>query len=211
MLVLAIIPFLERFFVARVAILSGLTAIFVVGTIVNRRRPMFLIPAIGIAVFAIPITWATLFIDHSGLFVVSCVLGSLFFAMTAIAILVEVVRHHLATVQSIVGATCVYLLLGLTWAMLYWGVDRVDTAALDIPHRRSVPYTVDGREVTAFSQMVYFSFVTMSTLGYGDISPTKQLTETLAWLQSVVGQFYLAVLVARLVSALAATKPEDGN
>ena len=59
----------------------------------------------------------------------------------------------------------------------------------------------DG-EPASFSQVVYFSFVTMSTLGYGDIVPETPLAQTLAWMQSVLGQFFLAVLVAWLVSAL---------
>jgi voltage-gated potassium channel Kch len=57
-------------------------------------------------------------------------------------------------------------------------------------------------EVTAFSQYVYFSFVTMSTLGYGDITPRSSIAQTLAWMQSVTGQFYIAVLVAWMVSEI---------
>ena len=55
-------------------------------------------------------------------------------------------------------------------------------------------------EVAEFSQFVYFSFVTMSTLGYGDITPQNSVAKTLTWMQSVTGQFYIAVLVAWMVS-----------
>ena len=57
-------------------------------------------------------------------------------------------------------------------------------------------------QVTSFSQMVYFSFVTMSTLGYGDITPRSPVAQTFAWMQSVAGQFYIAVLVAWMVSEI---------
>jgi uncharacterized membrane protein len=60
----------------------------------------------------------------------------------------------------------------------------------------------DDEEIAPFSEVVYFSFVTMSTLGYGDIVPETPVARTLAWMQSVLGQFYLAVLVAWLVNAI---------
>jgi hypothetical protein len=52
--------------------------------------------------------------------------------------------------------------------------------------------------------LTYFSFVTLTTVGYGDISPVTPATRTLAWIEAVTGQFYLAVIVAGLVSMLAA-------
>ena len=57
------------------------------------------------------------------------------------------------------------------------------------------------------SEFIYFSFVTMATLGYGDITPLGRVPRTLAWIQSVTGQFYVAVVIAWLVSAL----PRPGN
>jgi hypothetical protein len=83
-----------------------------------------------------------------------------------------------------------------------------DGNAFEFPHRRTLVDTVGGRELTSFSQMVYFSFVCMSTLGFGDISPTTEVAETLTWLQSVVGEFYLAILVARLVGAIPVERPK---
>ena len=69
----------------------------------------------------------------------------------------------------------------------------------------TAPLGVTNAMRTSFSQVIYFSFVTMSTLGYGDIVPCVPLALTLTWTQSVIGQFYLAVLVARLVGVLPAT------
>lgn len=51
-----------------------------------------------------------------------------------------------------------------------------------------------------FSNMLYFSFVTLLTMGYGDIVPTKQWGETVAVLEAIIGQFYIAILVARIIS-----------
>lgn len=130
------------------------------------------------------------------------------FGMTGMVVMWGVLRRYTATVHSIYGAVSTYLLLGLAWAMLYWGLDLVDGTAFDMPHRRTLPGTVGGKDLTSFSQMVYYSFVCMSSLGFGDISPTTAIAETLAWMQSVIGQFYLAILVARLVGAIPAVQPK---
>jgi len=200
--VLAVIPLFESYAADRTAFTAGLTVLFVTGLIVNRRYPLIRLSGGVIVVLALPLTWAALFVDHVGLFVSSCVLGGVFFGMTGVVVLWGVLRWHTATVHSMYGAVSAYLLLGLTWAMFYWGLDVVDGTAFDIPHRRTIPVMMGGKELTAFSQMVYFSFVCMSSLGFGDISPTTGVAETLTWTQSVVGQFYLAILVARLVSAI---------
>jgi hypothetical protein len=58
--------------------------------------------------------------------------------------------------------------------------------------------------------LTYFSFVTLTTVGYGDISPVSPAARTLAWVEAVTGQFYLAVIVAGLVSVLAAKGKRAG-
>ena len=58
--------------------------------------------------------------------------------------------------------------------------------------------------------LTYYSFVTLTTVGYGDISPVSPATRTLAWMEAITGQFYLAVIVAGLVSVLAAKAKREG-
>ena len=202
LLSIVIIPLMESLPIGRVPMLVACTLVFALGVLTSIRQRAVFVPGIVVAVLATSTTWSSFFIDHAGVFVAGRCLATAALLLTAIIILGAVIRQHLATDHSVYGAICTYLLLGLAWAMLYSAVDRVDRNAFDIPHRRLMEASFAGQQVTAFSQMVFFSFVTMSTLGYGDITPTTQVAETLAWLQSVIGQFYLAVLVARLVSVL---------
>ena len=58
--------------------------------------------------------------------------------------------------------------------------------------------------------MTYYSFVTLTTVGYGDISPVSPATRTLAWVEAITGQFYLAVIVAGLVSVMVAKGKQEG-
>ena len=86
--------------------------------------------------------------------------------------------------------------------MLYVALLHVNTEAFHFDNPVTAPQGIKNELRISFSQLVYFSFVTMSTLGYGDIVPRIPLAFTLTWTQSVIGQFYLAVLVARLVGVL---------
>ncbi|MEM1156470.1 MAG: ion channel [Pseudomonadota bacterium] len=95
--------------------------------------------------------------------------------------------------NRIVGSIAVYLLLGLIWAMLYLLVLELEPGAINGIEYRSWENN--------FFNVTYFSFVTLTTLGYGDISPAHPTTTTLAFLQAIAGPFYMSVVVASLVGA----------
>lgn len=99
---------------------------------------------------------------------------------------------HRVDLNSLVGAFCVYLLLGMIWALLYRLLHLYGWATFS-------GNVAEGHNL--FPDLIYFSFVTLASLGYGDISPIGALPKTLAYLEAVVGQFYLAVMVASLVGA----------
>lgn len=117
----------------------------------------------------------------------------IFFTASAYNASRQVLMSSEVKTNIIVGALAIYLLLGLIWATLYElilvffplainGIDRLDGA-------------------NTFPQSLYFSYVTLTTLGYGDISPAIQLTRTLAYLEAIAGTFYLAIVVASLIGA----------
>ena len=91
------------------------------------------------------------------------------------------------------GAVCVYLLLGTLWALMY--------AVLNMLDSESFAGNLHGSDGVDW---VYYSFVTLTTLGYGDILPASATARVLAYSEAVVGVFYMAVLVAALVSSYAA-------
>ena len=111
------------------------------------------------------------------------------------------------TFDSILGAVCGYLFLGLGWAVVYAMIEGFRPGSFEIG-----PKLVTGGEVARPLPQVltYFSFVTLTTVGYGDISPVSPATRTLAWMEAITGQFYLAVIVAGLVSLLAAKGKREG-
>ena len=92
--------------------------------------------------------------------------------------------------EVIFGAMVVYLLMGLMWGYAYTLLEHL------LPGSFTHPANITELDVTTFD---YFSFVTMTTLGYGDIIPASEPAKAMVMTQTVTGQVYLAVLVARLV------------
>jgi hypothetical protein len=116
------------------------------------------------------------------------------FLLTAISYtLARVGKETDISVNRLIGAVCIYLLLGVIWAVAYTVVDMANPGSF----KGITPHEGRGWD----SEWLYFSFVTMTTLGYGDISPVSAIAKALAYLQAVFGQFYIAILVAGLVSA----------
>jgi hypothetical protein len=117
-----------------------------------------------------------------------------------------VLRSHEVTVDTVFGAFVAYFLIAFTFAALYRAVLAIEPASFNIPA------AVHGNaEVSSDLQLSYFSFVTIATLGYGDIVPRLPLAQVLAILEAVTGQFYMAVVVAWLVSELAVARRELRN
>lgn len=93
--------------------------------------------------------------------------------------------------NRIIGSIAIYLLLGLIWSMLYLLLLEIEPTAI-----RGIEYRPWEEN---FFDITYFSFVTLTTLGYGDITPVHPGSSALAYLQAITGPFYMAVVVASLV------------
>jgi Na+/H+-dicarboxylate symporter len=108
----------------------------------------------------------------------------------AIVVLSQVLKKGPITPHRIQGAIAVYLLLGFAWAHVYALIEYLSPGAF------TGAVSASGR----FTSWMYFSFVTLATLGYGDIAPLHPIARSLATAEAITGQLYLAILIARLVS-----------
>jgi len=136
-------------------------------------------------------------VAHS--FTRGAVVGELLFLMYAIFYgftIVHVLRYVLTpgdvTVDKICGAISGYILAGLLWTALYLFLDQI--------HPGSFAYSgvKDSTELLTFPDLLYFSFVTLTTTGYGDVVPVTGHARSLAILEQLAGTFYIAILIARL-------------
>ena len=107
------------------------------------------------------------------------------------------------TVEVLCASIAAYLMLGLTWTIAYWLVDQVTPGG-------AFSFNTNGgtRSMNGFTGF-YFSFVTLSTVGYGDITPVSRFARWLAAMEAMTGLLYVAVLIARLVSLYSAPKSDN--
>ncbi|HEY6599456.1 MAG TPA: ion channel [Pseudomonadales bacterium] len=120
--------------------------------------------------------------------------------LCAAAILGVVFRAQRITLDGILASIVAYQLIGLVFAQIYGLSLAVDPTSLHLP---------DGVSTHAGDlqvEMIYFSFVTLATLGYGDILPVTNAMRSVTIVEAVVGQFYVAVIVALLVSDFVAQR-----
>jgi hypothetical protein len=123
----------------------------------------------------------------------SFVLLFVFLLLAIVHTFKQIALENTISANRLVGAVCVYLLLGFIWAVAYTVLDLLAPGTF----RELSPTKGQGWD----SEWLYFSFVTMTTLGYGDITPVSATGKALAYMQALFGQLYVTILVAGLVSA----------
>ena len=102
--------------------------------------------------------------------------------------------------NRVVGAICIYEMLGLIWAVMYVCIVSVSPDA----------FAGDALNAAApFWDFVYYSFVTLTTLGYGDVTPHGAFAKSLTYMEAVVGQLYIAILIASLIGSRRANRKRD--
>jgi voltage-gated potassium channel len=113
-------------------------------------------------------------------------------------ILRETLRERNVTFDTIAGAASVYLLLGFVGANLFAVLERMEPGSFTTPPHWMLTHP------NSSAPFIYFSFVTLATLGYGDIVPARPAAAALTLVEALVGQLYMAILIAWLVGLYAA-------
>jgi hypothetical protein len=149
--------------------------------------------ALGVMAIALVTRPAAALLDQASLSVASVAVAGVLALGTAASALRFALRGQAVGPQQIYAALSAYLLAGLFFGALYWALEQA------LPGSLSNPGTDAGS--MRITTTIYFSFVTLASLGYGDILPLSDPARGLAMLEVVGGQLYLAVMVARLVGA----------
>lgn len=118
--------------------------------------------------------------------------------VVGIAILRDVFLEENVDYNIICGALCIYFIVGLLFSHLYQLVYDLHPACFHIDWQR-LGLDEPNNPIVRSHLLAYYSFITLGTVGCGDVTPTGPITRTLSWFEAVLGQIYLTVLVARLV------------
>jgi voltage-gated potassium channel Kch len=112
-------------------------------------------------------------------------------AFATLAVLMHVLRENRVTANTVLGGVCVYFMMSGIWAFTFLLVLVADGTTFAFP---------PGEEAVTSADALYFSLITQTTLGYGDITPISPLARAMTGVEALLGQIFLVVLVARLVA-----------
>jgi hypothetical protein len=159
---------------------------------ISGRKTIFIVSLILVSP-VLAARWLTYFIDSPSTILAGNIIALPLFILITSTILIDVFRGNKVTTDKICGAICAYLLIGITWAFIFIVIERFQPGSFLFGE---VDLGVAGRQ---FSHFMYYSFVTLTTLGYGDITPVSSISRTYSSIEAITGQFYMAVMIARLV------------
>ncbi len=147
------------------------------------------------------VSWVTLevvylFLQVEALVVIVLLVALVFVTLVGFVAMRDVLYGGEVDQNRLMGAMCVYLFIGLAWAYVFTLIHVVSPTSFE---------GIAGPTTEAHAkaiQFLYYSFVTLTTLGYGEITPASPVAQMLAYMEAVSGQFYLTILVAALVGML---------
>ena len=202
-LLLVSAPFVEELEGGHLILSFLFSLVLVAGVVAVANRRRTLVIALVLAIPAIVVRWINQLrpdLVHPSAFLV---LALLLLAYVIGHLLRFILRAPVVTMEVLCASIAAYLMLGLTWTVAYWLVDQLTPGGAFEFNTHRGSQSMNG--FTGF----YFSFITLSTVGYGDITPVSQAARWLAAMEAMTGSLYVAVLIARLVSLYSSAKPDD--
>jgi hypothetical protein len=185
-------------------IVSGLfSLVLLAGVVAVADRKRVMVIAIVLAIPAIAGRWINHFRPDLIPPAVFLVAGLILIAFVVGNLLLFVFRAPSVNTEVLCASISAYLMLGLMWTMAYWLVDELT------PGGAFAFNTITGKQSMKGFNAFYFSFITLSTVGYGDITPVSTMARWLAAMEAMTGLLYVAVLISRLVSLYSIPKSND--
>lgn len=190
LLVMLISPFLDDTLLHRSYMVLLLALVMLAAIQIASERHLQRIVALTIGIPWLALALLALLADMPAIAIYANLLGSLFCLYVLFIVLDHIVQAETVDLNILLGAVSAYLLIALAWTTSYLVIIDLDPGAFLLAHGATLPY---------FHQFLYFSLTTLTTVGYGDITPVNPFAQIWATMEAVVGTFYMALLVARLV------------
>ena len=198
---MAVVPFIAGDDLAIFSMKLVLSVILLFGIYAGRRMPIDLILGGALGIPVLVGRWIPQYSTDIRVFLAIDILTAVFLLYITVMILNQVFTARRVTLDTIAGAGCAYLLVGLAWAFVYRAMFVINPhsfvfasgsfAHIFEDHARSEPQLMN---------FAYYSFATLTTTGFGDVTPAMGNSRAVSVLEAVAGQFFIAILIARLVS-----------
>jgi len=194
---LVLVPILNRFVAARVFLDIFLTAIAISMAYTISNKKGYVAAGVLLAIVMLASLWLQYFYQNKGILAIGMIAGALFIGVVIASILVFLFKSKDVNREVIYTAILLYLLAALLWAFVFTFLELIDPTSFNIDLSQPQSYLLVFQ---------YYSFVTITTLGYGDITPVTEVAKAFSVLEAVVGQLYLVVAVAWLVGMHVSSK-----
>ena len=198
---LVIAPFFLDLPQARIIINLFFTSVllFSIVPLLKKNRQLLII-AVILVVPTFLVNWATTFSPGLWEFFpgIENLFSIIFFGYMLVVLLFVILRARKIDANLIFGSVCIYLLIGLEWAFIYSLLEHLTPGSFQGNFAGFSDAVQRGDWL--LPQLLYFSYTTLTTLGYGDIAPQTSPAQMFSSLEAITGQFYLAILVARLIA-----------
>ena len=197
---LVVVPFLPGGVAGGALLRLGWSVVILAGLLIASRNRKVLWIALVIAIPVLVLRWTAGHSDLPALRIAEPLSSALFLAFTAGVILKSIFFERRVTLDEILGGVVVYLLIGVAWGQLHHALELAHPGAYLLGDVALVATSsgADGNPVLTF---LYYSFTTLTTLGYGDIRPVTHAARMLSTSEALIGQLYVAILIARLVGS----------
>ena len=206
LLVLVLFPYLEE------GQLSNLVFTFLISLVllaaingVSHRKDLMIV-AICLSIPAVVGGWLSALSENFWLTVGANVAVIVYLTFTVGVILAHILKTHQTaktTVDLLYGAISSYLMMGIGWSFLYMLVQTVEPGSFFVSPELKIDAILNQGD------FIYYSFATLTTLGYGDITPVSSQARSLAILEAVTGTLFIAVLIARLIGQNGSYTPRE--
>ena len=196
----------NEFSAALIRILFALVLIASLYLVATEKKQLII--GLALAVPALLTHWSFGLLPETPRLVINASFLLLFLSYVCTHIFIYLFSTRKIESDVIYAALCLYLMLGLVWTFAYLLIEINSPGSIALKSEFD-PLTDDTRDLV--TEIIYFSFVTITTLGYGDIIPVSRLARSLVIIQAFVGQIYVAIVIARLVGLQIAAQLHDNR
>jgi Ion channel len=200
-LIFVIFPLRQAGLAGRFFIDFVMVTLMISGALVMNQSRIITGLTIGIVFLSVTVLWASRFFPHPLLRQCSSALSIITQLLYVRIVLLVMFRQGPVSWSRIQGGICAYLLIGTAWASAFDLVEQVRPGAF---HFVSDPVNADQLA----SKLIYFSFATLTTVGFGDVLPVHPYARSLAIAEAIVGQLFPAILIGALVAMAMQARPK---
>ncbi len=188
-------------------ILFTLVLLWALYTIAGRGNVVLL--AVLILIPTLASTWMAEPGQEDYVLYVDNITNIIYFGLICVFLGKYILTNRRVTLEVIFAAMCLYMILAVLWAAIYTNIELYYDGVFTFGGLSADEAGIPREQL--FQEFIYFSFVTLSTLGYGDVIPVSLVGQNWCAMEAMVGQFFIAVVIARLVSVYTVEEEEESR